>query len=185
TASINVQDDAGSPPTNIPKTLAVRGPGDVLDFDLSPIVRRYPQPGASNAEDTFFVHVEFDRPEFPWLFSPFPAQNNRIPPWIALVVLEQAHSFIKRGSRGLPPVVQTRFGELQALDNSWPWAHAQVIGGPTDPGASVTDRLTPAYGPVNLARLLCPRALSPNTSYVACIVPAFDVGVRVALGQSG
>jgi hypothetical protein len=185
TASIDVQDDAGSAPMNVSKTLAVRGPGDVLDFDLSQIVRRYPQPGTTNAEDTFLVHVEFDRPEFPWLFSPFPAQNDQIPPWIALVVLEQAHAFIQPGVRGLPPVVRTRLGELQSLDNSWAWAHAQVVGGPEDPGPSVADRLTAAYGSVNLSRLLCPRTLSQNRAYIACIVPAFDVGVRVGLGQSG
>lgn len=185
TASIDVEDDAGSAPLNVSKTLAVRGPGDVLDFDLSQIVRRYPQPGTTNAEDTFLVHVEFDRPEFPWLFSPYPAKNDQIPPWISLIVLEQSHAFIQPGARGLPPVVRTRLGELQSLDNSWAWAHAQVIGGPADPGPSVADRLTAAYGPVNLSRLLCPRTLSQNTSYIACIVPAFDVGVRVGLGQFG
>ena len=33
------------------------------------IVRRYPAPGATNAEETFHAHIEFDRPEVPWAFS--------------------------------------------------------------------------------------------------------------------
>ena len=183
--SIDVVDDAGSKPITVSKTLAVRGPGDVLDFDTSQIVRRYPEPGTPNAEMTFLAHVEFDRPEFPWLFSPFTAKGDQIAPWIALVVLEKSHAFINRGASGLPLVVKTRYGELQPLEDSWAWAHAQVIGGSTDPGPSVADRLTDAYGPVNLSRLLCPRLLSPNTSYLACVVPAFDIGVKAGLGQSG
>lgn len=185
TASINVEDDAGTTPKTISKTLEVRGPGDVLDFDISQITRRYPRPGTPNAEDTFLAHVEFDRPDFPWLFSPFTAQGDRIAPWIALIVLEQSHAFIERGSRGLPLVVRTRLGELQPLTDSWAWAHAQVIGGKADPGPTVADRLTSAYGPVNLSRLICPRPLSAKTSYVACVVPAFEVGVRTGLGQTG
>jgi hypothetical protein len=186
TASINVEDDASSAPKTISKTLEVRGPGDILDFDISQITRRYPRPGTPNAEDTFLAHVEFDRPDFPWLFSPFKAQgDDRIPPWIALVVLEQSHAFIRRGGRGLPLIVETRVGELQSLTNSWAWAHAQVIGGTADPGPTVADRLTSGYGAVNLSRLICPRPLSAKTSYVACIVPAFEAGVRAGLGQSG
>jgi hypothetical protein len=183
--AIDVADDAGGAPLNVSKTVAVRGPGDVLDFDVSQIVRRYPAPGTPNAEDTFLAHVEFDRPDFPWLFSPFAPQADQVAPWLALVVLEQSRAFIQAGGRGLPPVVRTRLGELQSVEDSWAWAHAQVIGGPGDPGPSVSDRLTAAYGPVNLSRLLCPRRLEPNKAYIACIVPAFDAGARTGLGQAG
>ena len=45
------------------------GPGDVLGVDPGQIVRRYPSPGSTNAEETFHAHIEFDRPELPWAFS--------------------------------------------------------------------------------------------------------------------
>jgi hypothetical protein len=183
--SIDVQDDSGSAPLNVSKTLAVRGPGDVLDFDLSQIVRRYPAPGTPNAEDTFLAQVEFDRADFPWLFSPYSPQADRVEPWLALIVLEQAHAFIQPGGPGLPPVVRTQLGQLQPLEDSWAWAHAQVVGGPADRGPSVSDRLTPEYSSVNLSRLICPRRLAPDTAYIACIVPAIDAGVRTGLGQPG
>jgi hypothetical protein len=182
--SIDVQDDAGTPPVTVSKTLTVRGPGDVLGFDVSQIVRRHPAPGTPNAEDTFLVHVEFNRPDFPWLFSPAAPAGQQLVPWLALIVLRQSVASIQQGGRGLPPVVITQRGELTSLEQSWAWAHAQVVG-PPDSGPTVSDRLSDQYRDVNLSRLLCPQRLTPNTAYVACIVPAFEVGAHAGLGQSG
>jgi hypothetical protein len=183
TVSFDVQDDAGGS-QKVQKTLVVRGPGDVLGFEAKQIIRRYPEPGTPNAEDTFFAHVEFDRPDFPWLFTPFAPVADRLPPWIVLVVLGASHAVIRRGEKGLPPTVQTRFGELQSLDDSWAWAHAQVIGAAKS-GPPVAVRLSDQFGPVNLSRIVCPRKLSPNTNYIACLVPAFDAGMKAALGDRG
>jgi hypothetical protein len=183
TVSFDVQDDAdGKQP--VQQTLTVRGPGDVLGFEAKQIIRRYPEPGTPNAEDTFFAHVEFDRPDFPWLFTPFAPVADQLSPWIVLVVLDAANAAISRGENGLAPTVQTRFGELQSLGDSWAWAHAQVIGA-TNSGPPVATRLSDEFGPVNLSRIICPRKLSPNRNYIACIVPAFDAGARVALGGHG
>ena len=35
----------------------------------------------------------------------------------------------------------------------------------------------------SLSRLLCPRILQPNTDYVACVVPTFELGRRAGLGE--
>jgi hypothetical protein len=67
--------------------------------------------------------------------------------------------------------VQTRFGELQSLDDSWAWAHAQVIGAAKS-GPPVAVRLSDhSAGP---SRASFVRESSPNTNYIACLVPAFD-----------
>src|SRR5262249_18418299 len=36
---------------------------------------------------------------------------------------------------------------------------------------------------LNLSRLLCPRRLDPLTDYLACVVPAFELGVKAGLGS--
>jgi hypothetical protein len=181
--AFDVQDDAGGS-VNVSKTLTVRGPGDVLGFDVRQIVRRYPTPGTPNAEDTFFAHIEFDRPDFLWLFTPFAPVGDRLPPWLALVVIESRDAVFRPGGPGLPQTVTTRRAEIGDLDNSWAWAHAQVIG-PAAGAPLLSSRLTDAFGDVNLSRLICPRKLEPTRSYVACLVPAFDAGVRAAMGLSG
>ena len=149
------------------------------------MIRHYPQPGAMHAEDTFLAHVEFDRPDFPWIFTPAAPNDggSRLTPWVALVVLRAARAELKPKSARLPARVRTTKSELQPLDDSWAWAHVQLVGPPGTP-ASVADRLTPQYGDVNLSRLLCPRRLQPDQDYLACVVPAYDAGVKTGLADT-
>ena len=35
----------------------------------------------------------------------------------------------------------------------------------------------------SLSRLLCPRILQPNTDYIACVVPTFELGRKAGLGE--
>jgi hypothetical protein len=182
-ASVDVEAEIGAP-IRVSKKLTVRGPGDVLGFDARQIIRRYPVPGTPNAEDTFFAHVEFDRPDFPWLFTPFAPEGDKLAPWIALVVVEARHAVIRPGGPALVQTVTTRRREVGSLTDSWAWAHAQVVGAEKS-GPALATRLSGAFGDVNLSRLVCPRVLEPTKSYIACIVPAFDAGVRAALGAGG
>lgn len=178
--SLPVQADRRGDLAATPPPVQVRGPGDVLGLDERQVIRKYPMSGATNAEDTFLAHIEFDRPVVPWLFSPTAATGDQLVPWIALVVLKQGRYSIKQGSQGRPARVATFLGELQPTDDAWAWAHAQLIG-PAGP-ATDDDRLTRAYGPVNLSRLLCPRKLEPETQYLACVVPLYNAGVATGLG---
>ncbi|MCA9298400.1 MAG: hypothetical protein KDA28_05000, partial [Phycisphaerales bacterium] len=128
TIGVSVEDDKGGSQI-VEKTLTVRGPGDVLAVDPSQIIRRYPTPGSVDAEETFLAHIEFDRPELPWLFTPFPPggpDESRLDPWLTLVVLERAHVRFEPSPPGMPRRVRTRMAELQPLTDPWAFAHAQV-----------------------------------------------------------
>lgn len=184
TVAFQVQGEAAD--QRVEMALQVRGPGDVVGLDERQVIRRYPQPGATNAETTFLAHVEFDRPDLPWLFTPLPALGNRLAPWLVLVVVDQRVSSLRPGHGGLPMRLSTRLGELQPLDDTFAWAHAQAI--PVDKGAgrqpSLEDRLSEQYAPINLSRLICPRHLESNRGWIACVVPAYDAGVKAGLGAS-
>jgi hypothetical protein len=176
---------------NLNKTRLVKqqvtllGPGDVVGLDPSQIIRRFPIASGVGAADNLLAFVEFDRPEFPWLFTPGQPLQGRLQPWVALVVTAEARSEISAGQAGLPPVLETRLGELQPLEDNWAFVHAQVFGLPGGPGAPVIDRVTDAYATTNLSRVMCPRRLRPDTAYRACLVPAFDIGVKAGLGLPG
>ena len=182
--SMGVQDDAGTRVDVPPQTLTLRGPGDVIGFDAGQIIRRFPIGGTIDAEESLLVHIEFDRPELPWLFSPLAPEGDQLRPWLALIVCEAALSKFVPSPPGFPQQIKTRRSELQPLDDSWAWAHAQIIG-PSAGAPSITDRLSADYGPANLSRLLCPRKLSPKKNYIACLVPAFECGRQAAMGSSG
>jgi hypothetical protein len=77
--AVAVQADGQPDQTAAPPTpLHVRGPGDVVGIDESQVIRRYPEPGTTNAEDSFLAHVELHRPEIPWLFTPAAPAGDRL-----------------------------------------------------------------------------------------------------------
>lgn len=177
--TLPITDDKGGSAT-AEQDVTLFGPGDVLGTDGGQIVRRYPPPGATTAEETFHAHIEFDRPELPWAFSAH-TPGPRMPAWLALVVFERDEVEWQPAAAGLQPVVAVPAATLPPLDGAWAWAHAQATSGTS----SLSARLSTAYAPVNVSRLLAARILTQNTNYVACLVPTTDAGCRAGLGLTG
>lgn len=179
---------------SVQRPLTLYGPGDVTGIDAGQIIRRHPAPATTDAEQGFLAHVEFARPDFPWLFSPFPAQGDRCDPWLALVVVEASVSHLEPSQNERPARLWTKKGQLQPLADNWRFCHAQVVGMAVDPGGprlhgagaeTVETRLSDGHAAANLSRLLCPRRLDDGVTYVAALVPALDCGVAAGLGLAG
>jgi hypothetical protein len=161
-----------------PVTVQTFGPGDVLGFDPGHVVRTEPKESTTNFEPNYLAGIEFDRPDFPWLFTPAAPAGDRLRPWLALIVLSEAEYVPVPGVvQPLPAIDVTRIAALQPLDDSWNWAHAQVSG---DAGLAATEASTPA---AVISRLLCPRRLDPETAYTTFVVPAFEIGRLAGLGM--
>jgi hypothetical protein len=161
------------------------GPGAVTGIDPKQVIRMEPRPGTVDFTPYNFPAIEFDRPDFPWLFTPAKADgDDRIRPWICLVVVRKQPGVEVRFRQGaLLPLLEIKSPaqpgqELPDLNDSWAWAHAQVAGksGASSPEVGLADAA------FNLSRLMCPRKLEPDTEYVACVVPAFDTGRKAGLG---
>ena len=76
---------------NVPaRDVRLYGPADVTAIDPRQIVRVQPRHLTTNFESNFFPLIEFDRPDFPWLFTPAkPGEGERLRPWICLVVVRK------------------------------------------------------------------------------------------------
>ena len=186
TAAVSVPVQGGGRSVDVAQQLLVRGPGDVLTIVQSQVIRRCPEDGHTRVEDSFLAHVEFDRPDFPWIFSPAAPQGDQLVPWVTLVALRTSHATPFPAADNLPAHVQTTMSELQPLEDAFAWAHAQVAG-PADAtaaGSSVSDRLSDDYAAQNLSRVVCPRHLEPDETYLACLVPTYDAGVHAGLGAA-
>lgn len=167
---------------SIERTVRLYGPGDVTGIDPQQVIRTEPRHLAQEFEPNYFPAIEFDRPDFPWLFTPArAAAEGRLRPWLCLVVVrKQGGGTLRTGPDQLLPVLETNSDELPDLSESWAWAHAQVAGSPLD-----DETLKSALGgnpALTLSRLLCPRRLDPNTEYLACVVPTFELGCKAGLG---
>src|SRR5438552_2491006 len=171
----------------LPINVRLRGPADVVGVDARQVIRREPQPGTSDFEPNFFPSIEFDRADFPWLFTPAkPDGNGRLRPWCCLVVVrEQDGVSIGPAAQGSLPVLLITaparpIDELPDLADCWAWVHSQAAA-PDASNASVASALGGAPQ-LSLSRLVCPRRLDANTSYLACVVPTFELGRKAGLG---
>lgn len=162
-------------------SLRTYGPGDIVGVDRRQIVRREPAAGTTEFPPSQFPHVEFDRPDLPWLFSPRRAdERGRNRPWLSLVCVERDRDTVRLDPPGAGslPVLETPVEELQNPKESWAWAHAQVTGA-HDPDVEFARRSNRT-----VSRLLCPRNLDASTAYLACLVPTFEAGRRAGLPAS-
>ena len=86
----------------------------------------------TNFEPNYFPLIEFDRPDFPWLFTPaVPDTAGHLQPWICLVVVPEVKASISATPNQPLPVLQCPRMELPNLAEAWAWAHAQIVEGGT------------------------------------------------------
>jgi hypothetical protein len=165
----------------------LRGPADVVGIDANQIIRTDPQPGSTDFEPTYFPCVEFDRPDYPWMFSPASANaNSKLRPWMCLVVVQKQAGVTITKAPDVPlPMLQITTPakpakELPDLVDCWAWAHAQAAG--DDSLAPTVQAALDGPPDANLSRLIAPRVLAPDTEYIACVVPTYEVGRKTGLG---
>ncbi len=152
------------------------GPGDVIGIVPALVRRRDPVPGSLGMPPNLFPSIEFTRSDFPWCLTPgAPDAAGELRPWLALIVVEARGGSPLGSIAGAKlPVVEVPRNELPAADEISYWAHVQV-----DADAAMGEDSARR----GIARILSPRALSPNTRYAACLVPAFEAGRLAGLGK--
>ena len=184
--SVKVKLTINKTPPEIERQVRLYGPGDVTAIDLLQVIRTEPRHLAKDFEPNYFPAIEFDRPDFPWMFTPAKASSEgKLRPWLCLIVIRKQEGIILRVDRNLPlPVLEIKAenveAELPDLSESWAWAHAQVANSALDPGS--LEKSLAGNPALTLSRLLCPRRLDPLTDYLACVVPTFELGRKAGLG---
>lgn len=146
------------------------GPGDVVGLQPDQILRREPPPRFAGFQPNLFPFIELRAPDLPWRLSPAtPNSLGHLRPWLALIVVpvEGDVSPVVRIAGAPLPAMDLTADALPRMNEIHLWAHVQA---PVD----APDRA--------LARIVAPRALTPRTRYVACLVPTYEAGRRAGLG---
>lgn len=163
--------------------LRLFGPGNVVGFDPRQVINTEPRDQAKDFLPNYFPAIEFARADLPWAFTPASATGrDRLRPWISLVVVEARNGVALDFNRQmiLPILTITNpAGELPPLEDSWAWAHVQISG---DLAGTTLEEVAAGEPHRVSSRLICPRRLLPNRDYIACVVPAFNAGVKAGLG---
>jgi hypothetical protein len=178
-----LRDQSSGNTADVAAKVSIVGPGDVTGFDPRLVIRTEPVHLANDFEPDYFPVVEFDLPDFPWLFSPYaPDAQDRLQPWICLAAVEKTEGKLTvDASKPLPVLhIDDAKVELPYLSEAWAWAHAQVSGAfDLGKAADAFDK-NPER---TLSRLICPRRLKPKITYLACVVPTFKGGCQAGLGE--
>src|SRR5262249_38536482 len=171
----------------VDRLVRLHGPRDVTGVDPQQAGGMEARHVATDFEPNYFPAVEFDRPDFPWLFTPAKADaTGLLRPWLCLAVVRKQDGVRLRVDNTLPlPVLEISAPaqparELPDLAEAWAWVHAQVTG--SQPQAAALRTAMAGDPALTVARLLCPRRLDPVTEYLACVVPTFELGRKAGLG---
>jgi hypothetical protein len=164
--------------------LRLLGPGDITAMDAAAVIRTDPRDGADAFEPNYLAMVELALPDLPWLFTPAAPDGGRLRPWICLVVIAEGDGVEIDVRPDAPAVLRFKdpadpHAELPDLAQIDAWAHAQVTG-----DSLSGDALNAALdgdAAARLGRLIAPRKLEPNRSYLGCIVPTNRAGVNAGL----
>ena len=105
----------------------------MVGIDRHQVVRTDPRPATTDFEPNCFPSIEFDRADFPWLFTPARANTNgQLRPWLCLVVVRQQDGVQLTSAVDSPlPTLKIAapakpFLELPDLKDCWAWAHGQA-----------------------------------------------------------
>ena len=171
-----------APPVGV--NVELYGPGDITGIDAREVIRTEPHARMTDFEPNYFPAIEFDRPDFPWLFTPANADAaRRLKPWICLIVVRREGATLSTVPRQPLPVVTCAREELPDLDQAWAWAHTQIVTGDTITPTPSLQQILKDHPERTLSRLLGARRLDPNTAYYACVVPTYEVGRKAGLGE--
>jgi hypothetical protein len=185
---IKRSENGGSDSTEkITKDLKTYGPGDIVGIDQRLVVRTCPEKDVYDFETTNIVAIEFSRPDFPWMFTPQKPVDDKLQPWLVLIVVKTNEAQVSNNPRNPLPILtinNVSGHNLPDLDDSWSYAHVQ---GDEDVSKSDIDNNLESLlsnTPERLiSRIVCPQALEANTKYTAFLVPAYKSGVKAGLGE--
>ena len=140
---------------------------------------------APTSNRTTFRAIEFDRPDFPWLFTPANADTQaRLRPWLCLVVVRKQDGVTLRSTADAPLPALEIAAPAKPADELPDLSESLGLGRMRRPPARparTRAQLGATLGrrpELSLSRLLCPRLLAPITDYIACVVPTFELGRR-------
>ena len=189
-----VSGGAAPPPESIPKQVQLYGPGDIIGVEQRAFFKTEPHDWITNFESNYFPYIDFYDEDFPWRYTPSKHDQSlhRLPPWIALVALEEGEfkdgtnikdkplAFIQvdNAEEKFPPPAQL-----------WAWVHvhvnrdlgasdAEIVSTNMDAVLPKLDAALKSNADLAYSRLLCPRKLKPNAAYHCFLIPDTKPAVR-------
>lgn len=150
------------------KSITLSGPGDVLSLNLNAILRVFPTMDSEAFPVNEFPYVEFWEPDFAWRFTPAKANEDKIRPWLTLVVCKASECSLEKASWG---------GDLVTFNVEYDEEYKKIFPLPTD-----VWKMAHAQGQngqnAEFCRILGMKyeEMEENVEYRAFLIPVFEIG---------
>lgn len=165
------------------------GPGEVVGVQELVIKQVVPAEGVKNFESNFLAFIEFVEEDLPWRYTPVKANQNKLRPWLSLMVCKEEEFEIRTDNKGRtilslkitdPEIYEEIFCNPAEI---WKNAHIQF------PNQAFSDDFSDEAiallkEEVAFSRILSHRKLEENQAYTAFLIPSFETGRRSGLGLS-
>ncbi len=168
--------------------IALYGAGDVLGFHERIVANTYPKHNIGNFNASYIPFIEFKEPDFLWRYSGRKEGKYWLP-WLSLVVLknedggeEGEFELLPPANPNLPARIKLTGDKQPNLQETWRWAHIHTNDKAKQSKAYIQQKIVKAPHTA-VCRLTCPRRLKASTAYTAFVIPTYQLGVEVGLGQ--
>lgn len=184
----------------VSNTVEMYGPGDIIGIDSRIIIKNEPRNWITNFEPNYLPYVDFYEEDFPWRYTPFAPTNERLRPWLTLVILKEDEFEDVSGGTDRPlssfklKEGKTTSDIFPKPSELWAWAHVHVNydlsnnaapenvnSNPSAINSALTNTIT-QNPDMAYARLLASRKLEANIGYHAFVIPSFETGRLAGLG---
>ncbi len=194
TFGIELQEKAGRT-ESITQTMPLAGPENVAGIRPEAIIETIPLDNSTTHVASHLASIAFYDEDFPWRYTPAAPFQNKLRPWLWLLVLEEGEGIVAHhSSRPLPYVTLeptladgTPNPALQIpAEEAWSWAHVQVNQHLDTTTTDLPTALKVALDnnpDVAFSRIISPRRLKAGTNYQAFLVPFFERGRLAGLGE--
>lgn len=165
--------------------VSMAGPGDIAGIQPVSILQVVPANGVKNFESNYFPFIEFFEEDLPWRYTPAKEAEDKLRPWLALLVCKK-HEFVFTTGSNSSMYVSLKVSDnesykkiFQSPSEMWKNAHVQFSNMELKRDAQLNDNVNTFINndeDVAFSRLLSSRVLEDNTAYTAFLVPAFETG---------
>src|SRR5713226_3555797 len=156
----------------VAQDIQLYSPGDIIGVDARMVVRTEPRQWTTNFESNYLAGIDFYDEDFPWRYTPAPAQGLQLLPWITLIVLNESEFAEAKNIAGrpLPFIIISDTSVLPNAGELWAWAHVHFNQSLSANGSELVSPDMNAVLPriqsilnsnpdLAYSRLLCPRRL--------------------------
>lgn len=170
--------------------IQLMGPADVKSVQKNAISRISPPEGAkTRLFKDYLPYVEFFEEDLPWRYTPVATTDADFRPWMTLIAVKEDEVSFHVNSNGTKLATlqidsEERYVEIfpnaKLLFNV---AHVQIDSAVEVTRENVNDLLdeNPDCG---ISRILCTSTLEENSTYVALLIPTYELGRLAGLGLS-